>query len=101
MISTISEFTNKFLLEEKEKAKVLVDSLIDMDINQLFTNDYEYMSSWTSYATKQSNNNNAGTKDKNDSEMILGLLDQEENKISKRPSNGTRNKRAEGRLFLS
>ena len=65
MISTISEFTNKFLLEEKEKAKVLVDSLIDMDINQLFTNDYEYMSSWTSYATKQSNNNNAGTKDKN------------------------------------
>ena len=52
MIGSISELANKFLLEEKEKAKALIDSIIDMDINHLFTNDYEYMKSWTSHVTK-------------------------------------------------
>ena len=52
MIGSISELANKFLLEEKEKAKTLIDSIIDMDINHLFTNDYEYMKSWTSHVTK-------------------------------------------------
>ena len=52
MISTVSEFANKFLLEEKEKAKSLIDSIIDMDVNHLFTNDYDYMTSWTSHVTK-------------------------------------------------
>ena len=56
IISTISEFVNKFLLEEKGKAKILIDSIIDMDINHLFTNDYEYMTNWTTNKPKGGKN---------------------------------------------
>ena len=62
MISSISELSNKFLLEEKEKAKKLVDSIIDMDINQLFTNDYEYMTNWTSHVKDSKKNEGAEGK---------------------------------------
>ena len=64
MISNISELANKFLLEEKEKAKKLIDSIIDMDINHLFTNDYEYMTSWTSHVTKGAKQSSAGAEGK-------------------------------------
>jgi GTP-binding protein EngB required for normal cell division len=59
IISTVSEFVSKFLLEEKEKAKILVDSIIDMDINHLFTNDYDYMTNWTQHIPKGKQNNPA------------------------------------------
>ena len=64
MISSISELANKFLIEEKERAKKLIDSIIDMDINHLFTNDYEYMTSWTSHVTKGAKQSNAGAEGK-------------------------------------
>ena len=57
MVNSISEFVNKFLVEEKNKAKSLIDSIIDMDINQLFTNDFEYMTKWTQNKSKQGKNN--------------------------------------------
>ena len=53
-----------FLLEEKERAKKLIDSIIDMDINHLFTNDYEYMTSWVSHVTKGAKQSNAGAEGK-------------------------------------
>ena len=56
IISTISEFVNKFLIEEKNKAKSLIDSIIDMDINHLFTNDYDYMTNWTTNKAKGGKN---------------------------------------------
>ena len=56
IISTIAEFVNKFLIEEKNKAKSLIDSIIDMDINHLFTNDYEYMTNWTTNKPKGGKN---------------------------------------------
>jgi hypothetical protein len=62
MIGSISELANKFLLEEKEKAKTLIDSIIDMDINHLFTNDYEYMKSWTSHVTKGAKQSTTGAE---------------------------------------
>ena len=64
MISSISELANKFLIEEKERAKKLIDSIIDMDINHLFTNDYEYMTSWTSHVTKGAKQSSAGAEGK-------------------------------------
>ena len=64
MISSISELANKFLLEEKEKAKKLIDSIIDMDMNHLFTNDYEYMTNYSSQTTKGPKQN-AGAESKN------------------------------------
>ena len=57
MIGSISEFVNKFLIEEKNKAKALIDSIIDMDINHLFTNDYDYMTNWTSNKSKGAKGN--------------------------------------------
>ena len=62
MIGSISELANKFLLEEKEKAKALIDSIIDMDVNHLFTNDYEYMKSWTSHVTKGAKQSTTGAE---------------------------------------
>ena len=59
IISNISEFINKFLVEQKDKAKVLIDSIIDMDINHLFTNDFDYMTNWTTHV-KQTNNKEGG-----------------------------------------
>ena len=56
MVSSISEFVNKFLIEEKNKAKALIDSIIDMDINHLFTNDYDYMTNWTTNKPKRGQN---------------------------------------------
>ena len=56
MISSISEFVNKFLIEEKNKAKALIDSIIDMDMNHLFTNDYDYMTNWTTNKPKRAQN---------------------------------------------
>ena len=64
MISSISVFTNKFLLEEKEKAKKLIDSIIDMDMNHLFTNDYEYMTSWTKHVSKDNKKSAPGAESK-------------------------------------
>lgn len=49
----------------------------------------EYASTHLSFYNSTLLNYLAGTKDKKDSEMILGLLAQEEKSISKRPSNGT------------
>ena len=65
MTSSVSELVNKFLLEEKEKAKKLIDSIIDMDINHLFTNDYEYIASYSSQTTKGPKQSNAGAESKN------------------------------------
>ena len=58
IISTISEFVNIFLIEEKNQAKALIYSIIDMDINHLFTNDYKYMTNWTTNKPKGRKTNN-------------------------------------------
>ncbi len=56
MITPMSEFINKFLIKKKEKAKSIIDSIIDMDINQLFTNDFEYLTNWVNHIPKAKKN---------------------------------------------
>ena len=56
MITPMSEFINKFLIKKKEKAKSIIDSIIDMDINQLFTNDFEYLTNWVKHIPKAKKN---------------------------------------------
>ena len=56
IVSPMSEFINKFLNKEKDKAKKIIDSIIDMDINQLFTNDFEYLTNWVAHIPKGKNN---------------------------------------------
>ena len=57
VIDDIGELVTKFLNEEKDKAKYMVDCIIDMEINYLFTNDYDYMTNYTTFIPKNQEKN--------------------------------------------
>ena len=57
VIDDISEMVSKFLNEEKDKAKYMVDCIIDMEINYLFNNDYDYMTNYTTFIPKNQEQN--------------------------------------------
>ena len=52
MINDVGEFVGKFLNDEKEKAKYLIDSIVETETNYLFTNDSEYMDNYTTFIPK-------------------------------------------------
>lgn len=52
IIDDVNDFVTKFLNEERDKAKYIVDSIVDMEINYLFTNDYEYLTNYTTFIPK-------------------------------------------------
>jgi hypothetical protein len=52
IIDDVSEFVTAFLNKERDNAKFIVDSLVDMEINYLFTNDYEYLTNYTTFIPK-------------------------------------------------
>ena len=58
IINDMGDFINNFLINEKTKTKYLVDSIVDMEINYLFTNDYEYLNNFTTFIPKNQNSNN-------------------------------------------
>ena len=67
-INDMTDLVTNYLIEERDKAKYLVDSIVDMEINYLFTNDPEYLNNFTTFIPKhqrpQMNNNmqnNQGT----------------------------------------
>ena len=63
-INDLSDLVSNYLLEERDKTKYIIDSIVDMEINYLFTNDYEYLNNFTTFIPKHSrppvNNNNVG-----------------------------------------
>ncbi len=67
IINDMGDFINNFLIQEKDKTKYLVDSIVDMEINYLFTNDYDYLNNFTTFIPKnqggnQNNNQNINQK---------------------------------------
>ena len=46
MVDEVGEIITRYLNEEKEKCKYLVDALVDSEVNYLFTNDYNYISNY-------------------------------------------------------
>ena len=58
IINDMGDFINNFLIEVRHKTKYLVDSVVDMEINYLFTNDYEYLNNFTTFIPKNQNQNN-------------------------------------------
>lgn len=52
IIDDMNEFVQKFLNEERDKAKYIVDSIVEMEISYLFTNDYEYLTNFTTFIPK-------------------------------------------------
>ena len=74
IINDMGDFINNFLIQEKDKTKYLVDSIVDMEINYLFTNDYEYLNNFTTFIPKNKinnqNNNQKNNKNINNNKKI-------------------------------
>ena len=51
-VDDIGDMITAYLNEEKEKCKYLVDSVVDMEVNYLFTNDYDYLENYTTFVPK-------------------------------------------------
>ena len=51
-INDMTDLVSNYLNEERDKAKYLVDSIVDMEINYLFTNDYDYLNNFTTFIPK-------------------------------------------------
>ena len=61
-VNDMTDLVTNYLIEERDKTKYLIDSVVDMEINYLFTNDYEYLNNFTTFIPKHQRpvNNNAG-----------------------------------------
>ena len=65
-INDLTDLVTNYLIEERDKTKYLVDSVVDMEINYLFTNDAEYLNNFTTFIPKHQrppmnpNQNNMG-----------------------------------------
>ena len=46
-INDLTDLINNYLVEEKNKTKYLIDSIVNMEINYLFTNDNEYLNNYS------------------------------------------------------
>ncbi len=57
IINDMGDFINNFINESKDKCKYIVDSVVDMEINYLFTNDIEYLNNFTTFIPKSQNKN--------------------------------------------
>ncbi|MBP3799570.1 MAG: dynamin family protein, partial [Bacilli bacterium] len=53
VINDMSDLVTNYLIEERDKTKYLIDSIVDMEINYLFTNDYDYLNNFTTFIPKQ------------------------------------------------
>ena len=53
----MSDLVSNYLMEERDKTKYLIDSIVEMEINYLFTNDYDYLNNYTTFIPKQSQQN--------------------------------------------
>ena len=62
IINDMGDFINTFLVQVRDKAKYMVDCIVEMEINYLFTNDYDYLNNFTTFVPKNQNpgNHNAG-----------------------------------------
>ena len=56
-VNDMSDLVSNYLLEERDKTKYLIDSIVEMEINYLFTNDYDYLNNYTTFIPKQSQQN--------------------------------------------
>ena len=56
-VNDISDLVSNYLIEERDKTKYLLDSVVDMEINYLFTNDYDYLNNFTTFIPKVNKDN--------------------------------------------
>ena len=65
-INDMSDLVSNYLIEERDKTKYLIDSVVDMEINYLFTNDYDYLNNFTTFIPKQTHPVQGGNQGQND-----------------------------------
>ena len=65
VIDDMNDFVTKFLHDEKDKAKYIVDSIVDMEISYLFTNDNDYLIQYTTFIPKNQEKKNEVIDTKN------------------------------------
>ena len=60
----MTDLVTNYLIEERDKTKYLIDSIVEMEINYLFTNDPDYLNNFTTFIPKHQrppmNNNPPG-----------------------------------------
>ena len=64
-IDEMTDLVTNYLIEERDKTKYLVDSIVDMEINYLFTNDKEYLNNFTTFIPKNKNQNQSSINNNN------------------------------------
>ena len=69
-VNDMTDLVSNYLNEEKDKTKYLIDSVIEMEINYLFTNDYEYLNNFTTFIPKKSLNMNQNKDGQNNQNEI-------------------------------
>ena len=62
IIDDVNDFISKFLNDERDKAKYIVDSIVDMEISYLFTNDFEYLTNFTTFIPKNAEKEKVDSK---------------------------------------
>ena len=62
-INDMTDLVSNYLMEERDKTKYLIDSVVDMEINYLFTNDYDYLNNFTTFIPKQQKSTQNNEKD--------------------------------------
>ena len=63
-INDMTDLVSNYLAEERDKTKYLIDSIVDMEINYLFTNDYDYLNNFTTFIPKQTRQSQGGNDGK-------------------------------------
>ena len=56
-INDMTDLVSNYLIEERDKTKYLIDCVVDMELNYLFTNDYDYLNNFTTFIPKQHHSN--------------------------------------------
>ncbi|MBQ6284768.1 MAG: dynamin family GTPase [Bacilli bacterium] len=63
-INDMTDLVTNYLIEERDKTKYIIDSIVEMEINYLFTNDFDYLNNFTTFIPKHQRpmnpNNNTG-----------------------------------------
>ena len=62
-VNDMTDLVSNYLMEERDKTKYLIDSVVDMEINYLFTNDYDYLNNFTTFIPKQKPNQGNSSND--------------------------------------
>ena len=65
-INDMTDLVSNYLMEERDKTKYLIDSVVDMEINYLFTNDYDYLNNFTTFIPKQARQSQVMNDNKGD-----------------------------------